>query len=412
MKTFKSSSTLWGLSLVLAWAAFGVASPTSAALQGAAGMGTGANAIVVHAQDVNAGQVWVEAVTAAQDGWLLIRTDKNGAPGDVIGFVSVRRGTSTNLRVDIQSTDVFGNDYVTSTLWATLVADPNALAPFASPGPTITRYTSVVVVAFASSTAQTLTAGETSSSGVTNGNSITVRAQDVNAGQVIVDSVTAAEDSWLLIRQDKKGAPGDMIGFAPVQQGTTTNVRVDVQLTDYYGDDNITPTLWATLVADPNALTRLASPDPLITQKVSAAVVAFSSSVAGAAASSRAIATVSVSSASSAASANRITAHTQDTISGRVIVDSVTAAQDGWLLICKNAAGRPGQVLGFAPVHKGLNTTLVVDIRTTNAEGDSIATPALWATLVADSNALVPFALPNAAVQQAGSLARVAFSTH
>jgi hypothetical protein len=150
----------------------------------------------------------------------------------------------------------------------------------------------------------------------------------------------------------------------------------------------------------------------MITQEASAAVVAFSSSVAGAVAPSQAIATVSVSSPSSAGSANRITARTQDTSSGRVIVDSVTAAQDGWLLIRKNANGRPGEVLGFAPVHKGLNTTLAVDIRTTNARGDSLATPVLWATLVADPTALNPFALPTFTVQQAGSLATVAFSTH
>jgi hypothetical protein len=62
-------------------------------------------------------------------------------------------------------------------------------------------------------------------------------------------------------------------------------------------------------------------------------------------------------------------------------------------------------------VHQGVNTNVTVDNRVTNAKGEDIATPVLWATLVADSNALVPFALPNAAVQQAGSLARVAFST-
>jgi len=412
MKTIRPGSTLFGLSLVLVLATVGAASPMSAPLWGAVGTGAGANAIVVRAQDVNAGEVIVDSVTVAQAGWLLIRKDNGGAPGDVIGFASVRPGTSTNVRVDVQLNDIYGNDNITPTLWATLVADSNALAPFASPGPNITQYASVAVVAFASSAAGGLAAGGTASSATANRYRIVVRAQDVNAGQVIIDSVTAAQGSWLLIRNDKDGAPHDMIGFASVQPGTTVNVRVNVQLFDYYGEDNITPTLWATLVADPNALIPRASPDASITQKASAVVVAFSSSVAGAAAPSQAIATVSVSSPASAASANRITAHTQDTSRGRVTVDSVTAAQDGWLLIRKNANGRPGEVLGFAPVHKGLNTTLAVDIRTTNARGDSLATPVLWATLVADPTALNPFALPSSTVQQAGSLATVAFSTH
>ena len=221
MKIIRPGSALLGLSLVLVLATCGAASPTSAPVWGAVGMGTGANAIVVHAQDVNAGQVKVDSVTAAKDGWLLIRKDKRGAPGDVIGFAPVRQGTSTNLRVDVQPNDVFGNDNITPTLWATLVADSNALAPFASPGPTITQYTSVAVVAFASSTARGLTAGGTGSSGATNGYRIAVRAQDVNAGQVIIDSVTAAQGGWLLIRKDKKGAPDDMIGFASAPPGTT-----------------------------------------------------------------------------------------------------------------------------------------------------------------------------------------------
>jgi hypothetical protein len=71
----------------------------------------------------------------------------------------------------------------------------------------------------------------------------------------------------------------------------------------------------------------------------------------------------------------------------------------------------PGEVLGFAPVRRGLNTNVGVDIRVANAKGDNIATPALWATLVADPNALNPFAMPDATVQQQGSLAMVAFST-
>jgi hypothetical protein len=241
-------------------------------------------------------------------------------------------------------------------------------------------------------------------------NVIIVHAQDTNTGQIIVDSVTAAQDGWLLIRKDANGAPGDMIGFAPVHKGTTTYVRVDIQPVDFYGNDNITPTLWATLVADPYALIPFAVPSSIVLHEDSAAIAAFSSSAAGGAAPVVAAATGKVSS-SSAAGANRIIVRAQTTNSGQVIVDSVTAAQDGWLLIRKDANGRPGDVLGFAPVNQGLNTAVIVDIRTTNAKGDNIVTPVLWATLVADPYALDPFAMPNAAVEQESSLVMVAFST-
>lgn len=402
-KTVKLGSALLGLGVVLAVATVSAASPTSAVP-----LDTGVNVIVVRAQDVNDGQIVVDSVTAAQDGWLLIRKDHRGAPGDVIGFAPVHRGTTTRVRVDIQPSDVFGDDNITPTLWATLVADPNAVIPFASPGPGITEYTSVAVVAFASSTALGLSTGVSSSAGAANGNKIIVRAQDANTGQIIVDSVSATQDGWLLIRKDRKGAPGDMIGFAPVHRGTTTNIRVDIQTSDVFGDDNITLTLWATLVADPNALFPLTLPDPTITERASMAVAAFGGTLAGPAAQMPA---TSRSSGSSPTNANKITVRDQDTSNGQVIVDTVTAAQDGWLLIHKDANGRPGGVLGFVSVRRGLNTKVTVDIKTTNAKGDNIVTRALWATLLADPNALVPFALPDLTAQPAASLATVAFFT-
>jgi hypothetical protein len=245
-------------------------------------------------------------------------------------------------------------------------------------------------------------------------NVIVVHAQDVDAGQVIVDSVTAAQDGWLLIRKDVNGAPGDMIGFAPIHKGTTTYVRADIQPIDFYGNDNITPTLWATLVADPNALAPLTVPDVTITQEPSVVVVAFSSTAGSAAAPAVVPAagqgpTIGKSS-SRTTNANKITVPAQDATNGQVTVVSVTAAQNSWLLIRKDANGRPGRVLGFAPMHQGVNTNVTVDIRVTNAKGEDIATPVLWATLVADSNALNPFAMPDATVQQEDSLATVAFS--
>jgi hypothetical protein len=358
---------------------------------------TGANVIVIRAQDVTGGQITVDSVTAAQDGWLLIRKDKKGAPGDVIGFVPVHPGTATNLRVDIQPTDVYGDDNITPTLWATLVADKNALIPLMSPGPSITKYASLAVVAFSSRAAS-------GAPNLTGTYTILVHAQDVNAGQLTVDSVTAAQPSWLLIRKDDGGKPGDMIGFAAVPQGTTTGARVDLQLTDYWGDDNITATLWATLVPDPSAAIPLAAPGSTALQSASAAVVAFSSAMPGAHQPASSIVS------SSGAGANKITARAQDVNGGRVVIDSVTTAQDGWLLIRKNANGLPGEVLGFAPVHQGMNSYIKVDVRTTNAKGDYIVAPVLWATLAADPNALNPFAQPDANAQQ-NILAKVAFST-
>lgn len=269
MKTRKSISTLGGMVMVLALASLMVAVPV-----GAAPLNAGGNAIVVHAQDIIAGQVMVNSVTAAQDGWLLIWKDANGAPDSLLGYAAIHQGTNTNIAVDIRTSNRNGQDNVTATLWATVMPDPNADIPFASPDPLTMPGSSVAAVAFASSAAVGMapamasaavvpTTGGTSSA--PQANKISVRRQDANSGEVIVDSVTATQDGWLMIWRDANGAPDELIGYAAVHQGVNTGVVVDIKTTNRSGDDFLTPTLWATLVADPNALTPFAAPDPAIT---------------------------------------------------------------------------------------------------------------------------------------------------
>jgi hypothetical protein len=115
---------------------------------------TGANLIVIHAQDTNNNQVMVESVTAAQSGWLLIRKDANGMPGRVIGYAPVHQGLNTRFSVDIRSGKQNGNDNTTATLWATLVADANALNAYATPSNDRADQMSTQAVATFGSTAQ------------------------------------------------------------------------------------------------------------------------------------------------------------------------------------------------------------------------------------------------------------------
>jgi hypothetical protein len=251
-----------GLFLVLALASFGMASPASAS----------GNQIVVHAQNANLGQVMVDSVTAAQDGWLFIREDSNGGPGRMLGFAPVHQGLNTNIVMDIQTTGAYGNDMVTATLWATLAPDASATTPLATPNPVIVEPgTDLIAAPFgsepASAPAQAPTTGGISSpSNTPSANKITVRAQNANLGQVMVDSATAAQDGWLLIREDNSGVPGRMLGFAPVHQGLNTNIGVDIQTTGSQGGDLVHATLWATLVPDGSATTPLATPNPVIVE--------------------------------------------------------------------------------------------------------------------------------------------------
>jgi hypothetical protein len=414
----KTKRVVLALGLVLALASFWVVGAASAA--------TPANAIAVRAQDANNGQVYVDSVTAAQTGWLLIHKDSNGKPGGVIGFAPVHQGVNTAITVDIRTTDSTGEDNVTPTLWATLVTDPQALDPLSAPDSTITQEGAVATVAFASSTAAAMsgqlatTGGTSSASKAANANKITIGAQNPRVGYgnglVLVQSVTAAQDGWLLIRKDNNGAPGNVIGFAPIHQGTNTDVSVDVQTTNSKGDDIITSALWATLMADPNALNPFATPGSNVQNEGGAVAVAFSTYPAAVPASAQVAGqlptTGGISSLSSSTSANKITISAQNPQNGYVYVDSVTAAQPGWVLIHQDANGAPGNVIGFAPVYQGVNTNVRVAIQTTNSQGNSIITSPLWVTLVPDPTALDPFATPTSDVQGESSLATAAFNTN
>jgi hypothetical protein len=262
MKTLKLNSKVGGMALALALASILAVVPVSAAPLAASRPG-----IAVRAQDASVGQITVDSVTAAQDGWLMIWKDENGMPGGLLGFAPVHQSANTSMVVDLKTTGRNGGDDITPTLWASLVADSNADIPFASPDPSIMPADSVAMVAFGSEAAfapaPAAPAMGVASSAVSAPiqSKISVRRQDASDGQVIVDSVSAAQDGWLLIWNDANGAPDSPLGFAAVHQGTSTNVVVDIKTTKRNGDDDLSATLWATLVADPSAALPYAIPD-------------------------------------------------------------------------------------------------------------------------------------------------------
>ncbi len=89
------------------------------------------------------------------------------------------------------------------------------------------------------------------------------------------------------------------------------------------------------------------------------------------------------------------------------MVDSVTAAQDGWLLVYTDTRLSPSTLVGWAPIHKGLNTNLKVDINRELVE--PYAT--LWAALHVDRGAIGLLEPPviDGPVQQDGKTVVVAF---
>ena len=75
---------------------------------------------------------------------------------------------------------------------------------------------------------------------------ITVHNQDLNTGVILLDSVTAAQDGWVVVYKDPHLTSGEIVGYAPVKAGINKDVKVTID-TAKVGD---APTLWTVLQAD------------------------------------------------------------------------------------------------------------------------------------------------------------------
>jgi hypothetical protein len=72
----------------------------------------------------------------------------------------------------------------------------------------------------------------------------------------------------------------------------------------------------------------------------------------------------------------------QDLNNGVIVIDAVTAPQDGWVVVYKNPNNlTAGEIVGYAPVHQGVNSNVKVTLDTAKV-GDA---PTLWTVLQADN---------------------------
>jgi len=120
----KQTSFVVGLLLVAA---------TSLQMAGVASAKTGpvpANQITIKAQDANRGQIIIDSVTAAQEGWLIIYTDPCIRRCAMVGYTPVHRGQNTHFTADIDSSAV----EPFRTLWAVLHVDKGSIGLLEWPG--------------------------------------------------------------------------------------------------------------------------------------------------------------------------------------------------------------------------------------------------------------------------------------
>jgi hypothetical protein len=175
-------------------------------------------------------------------------------------------------------------------------------------------------------------------------------------GRLLIERIEANQPGWLVIYDDGDGQPGDILGYAEVDQGLTEELVIEVDPLQS------TPHLYALLHLDEGETGVFESPGP------DSPVLEDSEPIAADFMVEIVIHLPSVT------VADQTLGDEED-----VIIDSIIAAQKGWIALHMDEGGKPGQMLAYLPVEAGETNGLRLDFNWRSA------TPLLHAVLYEDA---------------------------
>lgn len=191
------------------------------------------SSVIVEDQDASGGSVIIEDIHAAQAGWIVIHTSQDGAPGPIVGFAQVKEGENHDVEVEIDLSQA------TEDLFAMLHVDAGIVGEYEFPGEDGPARNGDSIVNVPFKVTLPMEAAEPS---------VSVSDQAAQNGTITIDQVIATDPSWIVIHTESDGAPGPIIGFAPIAVGLNENVEVEIDL------ESATSTLFAMLHIDAGTL--------------------------------------------------------------------------------------------------------------------------------------------------------------
>jgi len=164
-----------------------------------------------------ADQVSIAEVWSDGQGWIVVHEDDGGLPGAVLGFAVAFDGLNRDLVVSLDRDAVDGE-----TLWAVLHVDAGTAYAFEFPGPDGVATDALgdpVRAAFVVSLAA-----------VGPGNAIGAESQTLTALSTVISvaEARAAAPSWVVVREDSFGFPGEVLGYTAVGAGAAFDVPVEL----------------------------------------------------------------------------------------------------------------------------------------------------------------------------------------
>lgn len=354
----------------------------------------GTPSVTVENQEIVDGTVTVAQVVAAQDGWIVIHADDGGTFGAVIGHAAVTAGTNTDVTVTIDTAAA------TETLYAMLHVDAGEAGVYEFPGPDVPVVVDGAPVSPAfqatggmtesemaaeptaeptpeeMATAEEATAEPTAEEMATEEATSTpeaeatpaeatpeaatyrvdVRDQVLDIRNVTVPEVVTAQDGWIVIHIAEEGAPGTVLGYAPVQAGTNSRVIVTLDRPVENGTE-----LFAMLHVDAGEMGTYEFPGPDAPVVVDGETVMTPFVVLTPA----------------------IRVEDQTVEENSVTIPAVVTARDSWLVIHESNDDGTVKVpdsIGIAPIAPGTTPNVKVELEKNVADGAQ-----LWAMLHYDA---------------------------
>ncbi len=195
--------------------------------------------------------------------------------------------------------------------------------------------------------------------------SVTVSDQPIIGNKVTVDEVVYNGSGWIVIHADNAGAPGSILGYSPIVNGTNKDVVVQIS------EEGRTNTLYAMLHTDAGTVGSFEFPNGAdVPVKEGGAVITPSFSVTGDMDPS-------------------VEVEDQKIVNNQVIVKKVVSPGPGWIVIHADADGSPGTILGKTAVSHGINTDVKVTLATDGRMD------IMYAMLHADNGTRGTFDFPN-----------------
>ncbi|WP_338729339.1 PGF-CTERM sorting domain-containing protein [Haladaptatus sp. DJG-WS-42] len=211
---------------------------TLSLLAGATTASAHGNHLSADSQVSGDGSVMVERLFVDQAAYLVLHADNDGNPGKVIGHKAVSRGFHAPISVEMS--DEFWNDMAgNETVWAVLHED-NGDGEF-------NPKSDGELQAFGGAAATPITVRKGAGSVSVAAAGFSVKETQVN--NVTIPQVTTSQSSFLVLRTNTNGAPGEIVGHAPLAAGTETNVPVIINET-YFDAQQAQFLLWATVYED------------------------------------------------------------------------------------------------------------------------------------------------------------------